>query len=138
MRDAPDRWNGSHWDASDPAGGWLMACGPSGPLGWAPIMAMLPNSTTGGLQWSERWQQPYFTVPPGVYTPDNSTETTIWIDDARSLAPKYQLSVTKFAGIGVWALEGAPITVGFQGANLSYAAAGRAMWAAIPDPWARA
>ena len=101
-------------------------------------MKMVANSTTGGLQWSERWQQPYFTVPPGVYTPDNSTETTIWIDDARSLAPKYQLSVTKFAGIGVWALEGAPITVGFQGANLSYAAAGRAMWAAIPGPWAGA
>ena len=36
---------------------------------------MVANSTTGGLQWSERWQQPYFTVPPGVY-PDPQTNAS--------------------------------------------------------------
>jgi hypothetical protein len=42
--------------------------------------------------------------------------------------------VRRFGGLGIWALEGAPLDVGFQGQPLSYAAAGRAMWDAIPAP----
>jgi len=59
--------------------------------------------------------------------PDASTETTIWIDNARSLTPKYQLSVPRKYWDWRVGAGRALITVGFEGAPLAYAAEGRAM-----------
>ena len=91
MRDNPERWGGFPGCATANGRGWQLC--PA--LGFGQLMAMLPNSTGGGLQWSSKWKQPYFIVPPGVY-PDPKTDHTgtsaaIWIENAKSLAPKYVL-----------------------------------------------
>ena len=88
LRDNPDAWEGypgcflpgycgmpwpSDRGVPSPCKGWQL-CSPGG-MQWSALMKMVANSTTGGLQWSERWQQPYFTVPPGVY-PDPQTNAS--------------------------------------------------------------
>eukprot|EP01050_Picozoa_sp_SAG11_P007508 SAG11_NODE_628_length_8077_cov_4.820632_7_plen_293_part_00 len=84
-------------------------------FGYGQNMKFLANSTAG-LQWSEKWQQHYFKVPPFVYKgaaifsglpgfpyPDGVNQTvTIWQDDARSLASKYAWAVKEWGGFGVW------------------------------------
>ena len=89
-------------------------------------MHFLPNSTKG-KQWSERWQQNYFKLPPNTYNgqmennggasfPGNYTSNchgtrcgylnqsvTMWQDDAESLKPKYEWAVKEYGGFGIWA-----------------------------------
>ena len=83
-----------------PSPGWQLC--PA--LGFGQLMAMLPNSTAG-LQWSDKWQQNYFNVPPGIYpnkrTNASGVSATIWIDTAKSLAPKYKWAIEKCGGFGV-------------------------------------
>ena len=95
-------------------------------------MALLPHSKAG-LQWSHKWGQPYFSVPPGVF-PDpltqntNGSSATIFIDNHASLAPKYAWAFESGGGFGVWVLEGSAMWA---------TAEGRAMWSAMPVPWVK-
>jgi hypothetical protein len=88
MRDAPESWNGFPGCDEPTATGWQLC--PA--LRFGQLMNMLPNSTSGGLEWSDKWQQPFFSVPPGVYpsqlTNANGSSATIWIDNGTSMAPK--------------------------------------------------
>ena len=83
-----------------PSPGWQLC--PA--LGFGQLMSMLPNSTAG-LQWSDKWQQNYFNVPPGIYpnkrTNASGVSATIWIDTAKSLAPKYKWAIEKCGGFGI-------------------------------------
>ena len=83
-----------------PSPGWQLC--PA--LGFGQLMSMLPNST-GGLQWSDKWQQNYFNVPPGIYpnkrTNASGVSATIWIDTAKSLAPKYKWAIENCGGFGI-------------------------------------
>ena len=127
----PDRHTGAIGPCPNPAAciGWQLC--PA--LGFGQLMALLPNSSTG-MQWSERWQQPFFSVPPGVYrdprTNASGSSATIFIDNGTSLRPKYQWAVREWGGFGIWTADAA-------GAELkdSGGAAGRAMWGAIPSPY---
>ena len=118
-------------------------------------MKFLANSTTG-LQWSEKWQQHYFKIPPFVYKgaaifnglpgfpyPDGVNQTiTIWQDDARSLAPKYAWAVEAWGGFGVWSTslvcplgQYEVIEVAYKQQGTSCEAELAKMWGAIPSPY---
>ena len=106
-------------------------------LGFGQLMALLPNSSHG-LEWSDRWQQPFFNIPPATvasvrawsHNNVSNISATIWIDNATSMAPKYEWAIEKWGGIGIWTADAA----GVEERN-SGGAPGQAMWNAIPSPY---
>jgi hypothetical protein len=131
MRDNPDAWEG--FPGCAPTGnatgpGWQLC--PA--LGFGQLMSLLPNSSAG-MQWSERWRQPYFSVPAGVYPSSlaKATSATIFIDNATSMVPKYEMSIRESGGFGIWTADAA----GVESGDFSGGRAGQAMWEAIPSPY---
>jgi len=141
MRDDPDHWDGfpgCDLPGPGPGGAINPVEGPGWQLcpalGFGQLMKMLPNSTEG-LQWSTKWSQPYFVVPPGVY-PDARTNASggaavIWVDNATSLKLKYDWAILNWGGFGIWTADTAGVESGVDGGG----DAGRAMWDAIPSPY---
>ena len=93
-------------------------CGPSSPAlcelgtatgGWgnAQLTVFLANSSAG-LQWSKTFAQPYFVIEPGAFTgqlfPSGHVNSAVvaWLDDGRSLGPKYSWSAENYGGFGIW------------------------------------
>ena len=93
-------------------------CGPSSPAlcelgtatgGWgnAQLTVFLANSSAG-LQWSKTFAQPYFVIEPGAFTgqlfPPGHVNSSVvaWLDDGRSLGPKYSWSAENYGGFGIW------------------------------------
>jgi hypothetical protein len=135
MQDDPDNWNGFPGciTGHNYRGGWQMC--PA--LGFGQLMALLPNSSHG-LEWSDRWQQPFFNIPPATvanvraWSHNNVTNisATIWIDNPTSMAPKYEWAIEKWGGFGIWTADAAGVEERSSGG-----APGQAMWDAIPSPY---